>query len=215
MVAEHTVNCLELGVAHGVGSTWIAAALDEIGGGRLVAIDNESALQREPRADQLLERAGLRHLVELHYRPHSYNWHLLNCFADYKEKFDFIFLDGAHNYEIDGCALYFIRRILRDGGWLLLDDLDWTYESSPALRGTAAVQAMPDDMRTKPHMRMLWENTVLTDPSFDRFIEDGDWGWARKADDTEQGRSLTIRRDYLDTWRRWLGRAARKVGLQS
>jgi len=212
VLTERATNCLELGVAHGVGSVWIAAALDELGGDRrLVAVDNESALEREPRADQLLEQAGLRHLVELHYHPHSYNWHLLRRLPEYQETFDLVFLDGAHDYEIDGCALYFIRRILREGGWLLLDDLDWSYDSSPALRGTAMVQAMPHDIRTEPHLRLLWEGMVLTDPCFERFIEDGDWGWARKGGDTDRDRSLTIRRDHLEAWRRWLGRAMRKL----
>src|SRR5438034_2086969 len=57
-------DVLELGFAHGTSSAYIAAALDELGAGRLTTIDRESARARKPNIDELLALTGLRGYVE-------------------------------------------------------------------------------------------------------------------------------------------------------
>ena len=67
-------NCLELGFAHGVGTCYLAGALDERGEGSIVAVDFNSAMRREPRADRLLSDLGLARWAELVFSPSSYTW---------------------------------------------------------------------------------------------------------------------------------------------
>ena len=56
-----------------------------------------------------------------------------------------MFLDGSHNFDIDGLAVVLAEKLLRPGGWLLLDDLDWTYEQNPWV----APELSPDGTRAR------------------------------------------------------------------
>src|ERR1039458_2094995 len=67
-------NCLELGLAHGVGSVYIASALEANGRGHLTSVDHILALERDPLASDLLEQAGLAHRVTLVFQPTSGSW---------------------------------------------------------------------------------------------------------------------------------------------
>ena len=57
--------------------------------------------------------------------------------------YDFVYLDGAKNWTIDGLAVVLIEKLLRPGGWLLMDDLPWTYAAATrgARRPTASSTA--------------------------------------------------------------------------
>jgi predicted O-methyltransferase YrrM len=181
-VLEHRLTrCLEMGFAHGVGTVWIAAAMQELGGGKVISVDNESAHRRIPSAAELTTKAGLKDYVELHYDESSYNWHLHNNWNEYLDnKFDLIFLDGAHSWEVDAPAFLLGSRVLKQGGWFVFDDLYWSYASSPSLKNTPHVQAMSPLMRDTQQVRSIWEKLVLPDPSFGNFRDDGTRGWAQK-----------------------------------
>jgi predicted O-methyltransferase YrrM len=60
-------------------------------------------------------------------------------------RFDLCYLDGAHNWFVDGLAFFLVHRLLKPGGWIIFDDVDWTYESSPTLKDTEDVRKMPED----------------------------------------------------------------------
>jgi predicted O-methyltransferase YrrM len=178
--------CLELGFAHGVATTWIAAALDEIGEGRIVAVDNLSALERTPSAKDILATAGLEERVELNFEPHSYTWHLMRNMERYVEHpFDFVFLDGAHTWDTDGFAFLLVEQMISIGSWVPFDDLDWTFDNSPSLKDTDFVRSLPEEMRSTPQVRLVWEKLVLPNPNFSEFREAGGWGWAKKVSATE------------------------------
>ena len=55
-----------------------------------------------------------------------------NC----EPRFDFVYLDGAKNWTVDGLAVVLAEKLLRPGGWLLMDDLDWTYAQDPGREAT-------------------------------------------------------------------------------
>ena len=54
-------------------------------------------------------------------------------------RFDLVYLDGAKNWTIDGLAVVLAERLLRPGGWLLMDDLHWTYGDDPGREVTDGV----------------------------------------------------------------------------
>ena len=62
----------------------------------------------------------------------SYNWHLSNMILQMRERhepgmFDAVFLDGAHTFMHDGLAVCLLKELIRDGGFLLLDDIFWPF----------------------------------------------------------------------------------------
>jgi predicted O-methyltransferase YrrM len=184
-------RALELGVAHGVGAAYIAAALHENGRGELTTVDSAAFLYEDPTAEELMERLGLSEIVTVDRSYSTYTWFLKeqieaqsdadgNC----EPRYDFVYLDGAKEWTIDGLAVFLIEKVLRHNGWLLMDDLDWTF-SSGARNGKVALKetsAMSDEEWTQPHLRKVFELIVQQHPSFTEMrIQDGWWGWARKA----------------------------------
>jgi predicted O-methyltransferase YrrM len=175
---------LELGFHHGVSTCYLAAALDELGGGRLTTIDLEEARTHTPSAEDLLTDLGLRHLVTLHYEPTSYLWRLMKMLdAEPVPQFDLAYIDGAHTWATDGFAFLLVDRLLAPGGWIVFDDLDWTFDASPAWKDTAMVRDMPIDERTTPQVRKVYELLVKTHGAYDELEVRGDWALARKSPD--------------------------------
>lgn len=183
--ATRPTQVLELGTAHGASAAYIAAALDENGAGHLTTVD-QSGMDYTP-AD-LLSSLGLGSRVTFVTRDDSsYNWFLKeqierrsdtagNC----EPLYDFCYLDGAHHWTIDGLAVFLVEKLLNPGGWLLLDDLEWSYGVSPS--GANPPFPMSSDERQQPHMRAVFDLLVRQHPNFTQFrVQDGNWGWAQKA----------------------------------
>ena len=184
------VEVLELGTAHGVGAAYMAAALADNGAGRLTTVDFAGAAY-DPAPEQVLARAGVADRVEVVRAYSSYTWWLKeqvqarsdadgNC----EPRFDFVYLDGAKNWTVDGLAVVLIEKLLRPGGWLLMDDLDWTYAQDPGREATDGIvhRELSEPERTEPHLRAVFELIVAQHPSFTELrVQDEWWGWARKA----------------------------------
>ena len=175
-------NCLELGFAHGVGSAYIAAALHELGRGQLTAVDNSSALERSPRAEQLLQPLRLNKYVHFVFHKESYTWHLMRHLEARLPPVDFCYLDGAHTWDVDGFAFFLVARILAPGGLIIFDDLDWSFASSPTLKDKPFVKEMSRERRETHQVRKVFDLLVRTDTRFDTVERDG-WGFAHKVRD--------------------------------
>ena len=62
----------------------------------------------------------------------SYNWNLSNMVLQMRERhefgmFDAVYLDGAHAFIHDGLAVCLLKELVKDGGYLVLDDLKFVY----------------------------------------------------------------------------------------
>src|SRR5690349_7929937 len=68
--AERPANVLEIGTANGVGSSYMAAALEANGAGKVTTLDRTSA-SYEPGPAVVLGRVGLAHRVDLIRNPDS------------------------------------------------------------------------------------------------------------------------------------------------
>jgi predicted O-methyltransferase YrrM len=175
---------LELGTAHGASAAYMAAALEENGSGHLVTVDRTgSGFEPAP----LLRELGLERLVTFVVRDDSsYDWYLKELVAEQSDAagnceplFEFCYLDGAHNWTIDGLAAFLVEKLLKPGGWLLLDDLEWSYASSPSCAG--APFPLSEAELDEAHMRAVFDLIVRQHPAFTQFkVEDGNWGWAGK-----------------------------------
>lgn len=173
---------LELGFAHGVSTCYMAGALDEKEGGRVTTIDRLEARNAEPNIEELLSDLGLSDYAEVHYEPTSYNWRLMKMLdADPSPTFDFCYIDGAHDWYTDGLAFFLVDKLLEPGGLILFDDLEWTFETSPALGDTERVKKMPLEEKTTPHIRKVYELLVKPHPSYERFEVRDTWAYAHKG----------------------------------
>ena len=198
---ERPHDVLELGTAHGVSAAYMAAALAANGEGRVTTVDHAGA-RFDPSPEQVLERAGLADRVEVVRAHSSYNWFLKeqvqarsDAAGNCEPGFDFCYLDGSKNFNIDGLAVVLVEKLLRPGGWLLMDDLEWTYVQNhwELPEGTGhPLGPLSDAERTTPHLRAVFELIVKPNPAFDRLVIEDEWyGWAHKGTGGE--RQLQLR----------------------
>jgi len=189
---------LELGTAHGASAAYMAAALDENRSGHLITVDR-TGTGFEPAP--LLRDLGLDRLVTFVLRDDSsYDWYLKELVAEQSDGagncepiFDFCYLDGAHNWTIDGLAVFLVEKLLKPSGWLLLDDIEWSYASSPARAG-GPFPLSEAEVR-EPHMRAVFDLIVRQHPAFTQFrVEDGNWGWAAKLPNAPRKYEVTASR---------------------
>ncbi|MGH8903216.1 MAG: class I SAM-dependent methyltransferase [Egibacteraceae bacterium] len=177
---------LELGFAHGVSTCYLAAAVAANGGGSVLTFDNRTALVRSPSIAELLDHLELEAFVTPVFAERSYTWELMKLIEIHtragmcRPAFDFCFIDGAHSWEVDGFAFFLVEKLLLPGSWMLFDDLDWTFATSPALGHTAMVRSMPIAERVTPQIGRVFDLLVRQHSNVDEFRMDGSWGWAHK-----------------------------------
>lgn len=197
MMETRPQNVLELGFKHGVSTCYIANALADIGGGRVTAIDLAWASHANPDIGTLLDRIGQRDRVDVYFEHTSYTWRMMKMIEeDPAPRFDFCYLDGAHDWFVDGFAFFLVDRLLHPGGWIIFDDMEWTYAGSPTMRDSDRVQAMPREERETPQVRKVYDLLVKPHPSYGEFRVEGGWGYARKRPDAP-GQPPPVRREIV------------------
>ena len=180
-------------------SVWIGSALEGNGFGTLTSVDILAAHQRRPTARETLERAGLTDRVELNRT--SYTWYLQRVLRQQlrdgriEPVFDFVFLDGAHTWDADGLAFLLVDRLLKPGGWILLDDLAWEARRRALPRRAACSTG------AGTHSRGLGPVGAAGFESYDEMSTDGLWGWARKSPTPTPAVRTVVRRDLIGSVR--------------
>jgi predicted O-methyltransferase YrrM len=195
-------SVLELGTARGGSAVFIAAALEANGSGHLTSVDSLRWTWEDPTPLEVLEKAGLGDLVTLDRRFSTYTWFLkaeiekhLDDAGWVRPAYDLIFLDGSKSWSTDGLAVVLAEKLLRPGGWLLLDDLGWTYEDFERKRNRQLhydtdIPKLSAEERVQPHLRAIFDLLIRTNPVFDQFVVQDDWwGWAHKSTDKLRLRS--------------------------
>ncbi len=199
---SNIANVLELGFAHGVSTQYMAAAFDEKGYGQITSIDREEAKERKPSIFELLKTSKLDKYINLVFANETYNWELLKLIgANTKDGvcqpvYDFCFIDGSHNFQIDCAAFFLADKLLKPGSYLLLDDLFWSYDSSASLKDTDFVKRMSEDERVTPHMKKLFDFVIAQHPDYTDFRVEGTWAWARKKPDATSQVSVNLDNVY-------------------
>ena len=220
---EHR-DCLELGFAHGVASCYIAGAIDELGSGSLTSVDLLSAADWQvPSIEELLGRLGLRSLVRIVRTHTGYGWFLrdeirrcASASGGCEPAYDLCIIDGPKNWTIDGAAFFMADRLLRPGGRMIFDDVDWTYRRSARggrleTDGVRHAELSADELDT-PHIREVCELLVMQHPDYVEFtFTDTDWFLARKAALGEQLQRRTIEQVYVMSTAGYLRRSFARV----
>jgi predicted O-methyltransferase YrrM len=203
-------DVLELGTGHGVSACYIAAALQENGGGCITTVDSCHSSFTGPTVEELVADLGLGDFVTVERRFSTYTWFLKSA-LERDASYDFCFIDGQKNWTTDGFAVLLVERLLRAEGWLLLDDLGWKYADKRGRRSSDWVSLAaltPEELET-PHVRAVFELIVMRHPSFGEFrIEDEWWGWAKKTVATPPRLRIEVSR----SWQSYAVAAARQLG---
>lgn len=114
------LQTLEVGCAYGLSSLHICAALQNRPGVSHTIIDPFQDTQWDGVGKCNLEAAGIEffHLIEA-----KSEFALPNLLEDMENKFDFVFIDGWHTFDHTMLDCFYATRLLRVGGYLVIDDL--------------------------------------------------------------------------------------------
>ena len=126
---------LEVGLAYGVSALYICEALAEVGGTKHIVIDPYqcgaesidfvAGTEHTMRVgfDGLgllnLQRAGYGDLIEFHGEP---SFRALPELERSGQRIDFAFIDGWHTFDYAMLDFFYVDRLLKVGGLLVLDD---------------------------------------------------------------------------------------------
>ena len=175
--ASGPVVAAEIGV--GVGATTIDLVRTLGGTGELHLFDRET-LVRDLIAEleELPETAGVTLVDHGNSRKlfDGYAWVLANMARDLAsagksvEIFDFVYLDGAHSFHHDAPACAILKRMLKPGGYLVLDDMKWTFNSSPSMNPTKRSdvrESYTDEQLSVPHVGLIADVLLRPDEEFE------------------------------------------------
>lgn len=198
-------HILELGTAYGKATLTMAAALDELGRGQVDTVELEIAEERfwKGSCAAVAESADLTPFINIHHENHTYNWYLKKKLEEqrrgdaFEPCYDFVFIDGAHNFTVDGLAFYLCDLLLKRGGSILFDDLQYNVfdinekqDLSNAIqvdtydpRARVAKAQMGQDELKACHIGIIYELLVKTHPQYGefRYSAEGNWGYATKV----------------------------------
>jgi predicted O-methyltransferase YrrM len=201
IIRERLTHILELGIGHGTATCYMAAALDELEGGRITSVDLLDAVSWfKPSAEHQLEKANLAHLVQILRMQTGYSWFLhdeirrLTTDDVCRPEYDLCVIDGPKNWTIDGGAFFLVDKVLKQDGRIIFDDYLWTYaESSAAQTDGITHRELSESERNTPQIREVFELLVKQHPNYSEFVvhPDGNWAIARKI--TSDTRTYSIR----------------------
>ena len=90
--------------------------------------------------------------------------------------FDAAYLDGAHALLHDGLAVCMLKELVKDGGFLILDDLFWSYAKSPAPALLAgALKRFTKEQTEDCQILRVQELFLSNDPNFEKLSSPKSW----------------------------------------
>lgn len=200
ILAQRAQMCLELGTGLGTTTCVMAAALEEVGSGRVVTIDR--VVHQPVNLTVLQEYLGLDGgLIEPVVDGLGYNWWLaeqvshLSQDSSAQPRFDFCLLDGAHEWEPDALAALLAIRLLKPGATLVLDDVNNTLRKMmPHWQTIPQYAHYTDRQLDSLQMRMVYEWLMVPHPELENFrLTDGDrLGWATKRSSVQSPDAVRV-----------------------
>ena len=103
----------------------------------------------------------------------SYNWSLAQCLME-GLSYDMVFIDGAHTWHHDGMAFMLADKMLRPGGIMVFDDVDWALAISKTMRPCVyeeITEQYTEDQIVALQIKMIIELLVKPDPRYEEIIE--------------------------------------------
>lgn len=212
ILKENVTNILELGIAHGTATCYMAAALKEQGRGKITAVDLLAVKDHfQPSAEEQIRLQGFTDIAKVKRMHTGYTWFLHDDIVKNTkdnvchEVYDLCIIDGPKNWTIDGAAFFLVDKLLKKGGWIIFDDYNWTYAQAngkhEATDGITHRKLSKNEQET-PHIKQVFELLVKQHPNYGNLmiLEGHDWAVAQKtmsADKTYNIVNQTTTKDML------------------
>jgi predicted O-methyltransferase YrrM len=173
---------LELGFFHGKSTAFMAAILEELGRGHVTTMDLKAARKRRPPISDVLSDLRLSHRVTPVYSHRSFTWELRTLLAQSpRPQFDFCYIDGAHTWDGTGFSFLLVDLLLRPGGWVIFDDLEWSISTSrAAMKNMQRYSAYSEEEKQSKQVREVWRLLVPARGYLMHEEERFRWGIAQK-----------------------------------
>jgi predicted O-methyltransferase YrrM len=184
IVTNDLQDLLELGFYKGKSSAYLGAVLEDLGRGHLTTMDRATARGHQPGISDVLAKVDLSHRVSPIFAHRSFTWELGKMLEQTpRPQFDFCYLDGGHTWDVTGFGFLLVDMMMKPGGIILLDDLDWSIAKSPQAktpRGLATYEAYSDDEKAAKGVRMTFDH-IADHLGYDvEEVPQFQWGIARK-----------------------------------
>jgi predicted O-methyltransferase YrrM len=186
LIVRHRLdNLLELGTYRGKGTAYMALIQEARGRGHVTTLDLNKCMKFVPNVGKVLSTLGVAHRATIRLTDRSFTYTLMTMLEETpRPLFDFAYLDGAHTWDGAGFTFFLVNMMLRPGGWIVFDDLNWTIEKSDNLRKNPAFAKdfYPDygaEERRLPLVRKVWE-LLVPEAGYINRREHGGWGIAQK-----------------------------------
>lgn len=156
--ANRPCATLEVGMAWGMSTLHILAALIEAGSARPgchVVIDPFQSAHFHNAALRTVRETGVAELIEFHEEGSEL---VLPRLLEEGRRFDFVFIDGDHRFDGVFTDFFFVHRLLKPGGIVIFDDLqrDPVYLAcrfAETNLGYVAEAEFPDRLHARPSSR--------------------------------------------------------------
>ncbi len=81
---------------------------------------------------------------------------------------DLIYLDGSHNYLVDGMATIYLKQLLKVNGIIIFDDMKWTLSVSSNKKTN---KFYTDEQIKTPHVSLIVNTLLRTDKRFEELSD--------------------------------------------
>jgi len=122
VLARRPALVVEVGMAYGLSTLSILAALRDAGGGRLISIDPAQSTDYSGTGLLNVRRAGLESFHELVEAP---SFLALPRLLDERTLIDFAYIDGWHTFDYALVDFFYLDRMLKAGGCVAFNDCGW------------------------------------------------------------------------------------------
>ena len=223
ILEQKLTRILELGIAHGTATCYMAAALHELGKGLITCVDLLTPIPPfKPSAEEQLKLADLSSFAQVIRMETGYTWFLHDDIVRHtvdhrcQEIYDLCIIDGPKNWTIDGAAFFLVDKLLKKDGWIIFDDYNWTYASANNWRDTTdgiTHRQLSRSERETPQIKEVFELLVRQHPSYSNFIvlEGAEWALAQKTASDTKTYTIRCEESYRDVVGKVYGKTRRLV----
>lgn len=105
----------------------------------------------------------------------SYNWSLMKVLGESQAAiYDYVFIDGAHTWNLDALAFLLADRLLKVGGYVDFDDHSWSLRKSPYLNPLAypdTARQYTEEQIDAEHVRLILDLLVRRDSRYEEVVD--------------------------------------------
>lgn len=168
----------EVGVGIGATTVELLHVLDGSGDLHLFDfVDKVTELASDVKLDGTYKGVTLHTHGNSRRTYNSYAWTLAQFISSLHRKgqptkiFDLVYIHGLHLFHHDAAACAILKDMIRPGGYIVLDDMQWTIDGSPSMNPKKRADTrkeFSDEQIRLSHMSLIAEAVLATDARFER-----------------------------------------------